>query len=238
MGGTVYSERGNKAILCVIAKIDAASRMRLAGIQRIAEDFGIPVRELYGHITLATYLGEEEEAFVASCKASLPCRKAFPVRYDQIEVLDATSIMQSYDSAPVDLTATPRDYAYGRSDVTVLGQDKAPADLLTSLKLIYSGKTSSGSGYPSFPSAVVSIPVDKRKVVERGLVAPRDTADIVDNIVVDLSATNSYRSKGYISLGELLMLDIVATNAANGWPRPIYWVTTVGSDYHLGMPIP
>ena len=48
MGGTVYSERGNKAMLCVIAKIDAASRMRLAGIQRIAEDFGIPVRELYG----------------------------------------------------------------------------------------------------------------------------------------------------------------------------------------------
>ena len=144
-------------------------------------------------------------------------------------------LMQSYDSAPVDLTATPRDYAYGRSDVTVLGQDKAPADLLTSLKLIYSGKTSSGSGYPSFPSAVISIPVDKRKVVERGLVAPRDTADIVDNIVVDLSATNSYRSKGYISLGELLMLDIVATNAANGWPRPIYWVTTVGSDYHLGL---
>lgn len=87
------SERGNKAMLCVIAKIDSASRKRLAGIQRIAENFGIPVRELYGHITLATYLGEEEEAFIASCKASLPCRKAFPVRYDQIEVLDATSII-------------------------------------------------------------------------------------------------------------------------------------------------
>lgn len=105
MGGTVYSERGNKAMLCVIAKIDAASRMRLAGIQRIAEDFGIPVRELYGHITLATYLGEEEEAFVASCKASLLCRKAFPVRYDQIEVLDATSIIVASPRKEGDLAA-------------------------------------------------------------------------------------------------------------------------------------
>ncbi len=144
-------------------------------------------------------------------------------------------LLQAYDSAPVNLTATPRDYAYGRADVTVLGRESAPADLLTSLRLIYSGQSDSSSGYPAFNSAVISIPVDKKKVVERGLVSPKDTAEIVDNIVVDLSKTKSYNSKGYISLGELLMLDIIATNAANGWPRPIYWVATVGQDHHLGL---
>lgn len=144
-------------------------------------------------------------------------------------------LMQAYDSAPVKLTATPRDYAYGRADVTLLGREQAPVDLLSSLKLIYSGKSDRSSGYNSFPSAVVTIPIDKKKVIERGLVAPQDSDRIVDHIEIDLGQTNSYRSKGYISLGELLMLDIIATNAAEGWPRPIYWVTTVGNDYHLGM---
>ena len=32
-----------------------------------------------------------------------------------------------------------------------------------------------------------------------------------------------------------MMLDIIATNAAEGWPRPLYWCSTVGDEYHLGM---
>ncbi|MDE6772357.1 MAG: hypothetical protein K2J49_07130, partial [Muribaculaceae bacterium] len=119
--------------------------------------------------------------------------------------------------------------------VTILGRESAPADLLTSLKMVYSGEGRSTNGYPTMPSSVVSIPVNKKAVLERGLVAAKDTADIVDNIIVDLRGTNTYRSKGYLSLGEILMLDIVATNAANGWKRPIYWVATVGDDYHVGL---
>ena len=142
---------------------------------------------------------------------------------------------QAYDSAPVDFTATPADYAYGRQDVAILGREKAPADLLTSLKALYSGYGKEENSYPTLPSSVISIPVDKELVVKRGLVAPEDTADIVDNIIVDLRSTATYQSKGYLSLGEILMLDIVATNAANGWKRPIYWVTTVGDDYHVGL---
>ncbi len=142
---------------------------------------------------------------------------------------------QAYDSAPIDFTATPQDYAYGKMDVTILGRESAPADLLSSLKIIYGGEGKSSNGYPTMPSGVVSIPVNKQAALERGLVAPADTADMVDNIIVDLRNTDTYRKKGYLSLGEILMLDIVATNAANGWQRPIYWVTTVGSDYHVGL---
>ncbi len=142
---------------------------------------------------------------------------------------------QSYDAAPVDFTATPADYAYGRSDVTILGRETAPADLLTSLKMVYEGNGRAQSGYPMMPSSVISIPVDKKAVIARGLVAPEDSAKIVDRITVDLRNTQTYRNKGYLSLGEILMLDIVATNAANGWKRPIYWVTTVGDEYHVGL---
>ena len=142
---------------------------------------------------------------------------------------------QAYDSAPVEMTATPSDYAYGKADLTVLGRETAPADLLSSLKILYESGGRDRYGYPTLPSAVVTIPVNKEEVVKRGLVAPKDTARMVDKIMINLAATSSFQSKQYLSLGEILMLDIIATNAANGWPRPIYWASTVGNEYHLGF---
>ncbi|MDE6218089.1 MAG: DUF2723 domain-containing protein, partial [Muribaculaceae bacterium] len=145
--------------------------------------------------------------------------------------------MQAYDAKPLSLTARPEDYAYGRQDVTIVDPGRRePADLLQSLKLIYSGKSRDPQlGYRMMPSSIVTIPVDKKLVAKRGLVAPQDTADIVDHIEIDLAGCPAFRSKGYLSLGEIIMLDIIATNAAEGWPRPIYWASTVGDEYHLGL---
>ena len=143
---------------------------------------------------------------------------------------------QTYSAEPIHFTSTPADIAFGKMDVTIPGREKAPADLLASLKLLYSGKTYNADyHYPELPSSVVTIPVDKETVIKRGLVAPQDSADIVDEIVIDLGSASAIRGKGYISLGELLMLDIIATNAADGWKRPIYWCSTVGNEYYLSM---
>ena len=145
-------------------------------------------------------------------------------------------MQQTYSAEPVKFTARPSDIAYGRMDVTVLGRERAPADLLQSLRKIYAGKSNNSDyGYPQFPSSVVTIPVDREAVLKRGLVAAADTASIVNEIVIDLAAAPSIRDKGYVSLSELLMFDIIATNAAEGWPRPIYWCSTVGSEYHAGL---
>lgn len=143
---------------------------------------------------------------------------------------------QTYDAKPIDFTATPANIAYGNLDVVLPGTDTAPADLMESLRFIYNGGGRDNSyGYAMLPSSVVSIPVDKEACVKRGLVAPQDTAELVNEIVIDLGNAPSVRGKGYVSLSELLMLDIIATNAANGWPRPIYWCMTVGDEYHLGL---
>lgn len=143
---------------------------------------------------------------------------------------------QSYSAAPIHFTAQPKDIAYGNLDVVLPGRENAPADLMTSLKYIYSGGGRDNDyGYAMLPSSVVTIPVDKKAVVARGLVAPQDTAQLVDKIAIDLANAPSVRGKGYISLSELLMLDIIATNAAEGWPRPLYWCMTVGDEYHLGL---
>lgn len=80
-------------MLCLIAKIDADSRERLLQIQQLAEKSGISVGNLYGHITLAVYTGDDGEAFISSCKDILRDYSAFTVHYDKIEVLSATSII-------------------------------------------------------------------------------------------------------------------------------------------------
>ena len=144
--------------------------------------------------------------------------------------------MQSYDAAPAPFTATPEDIAYGRLDVAMLPrEERAEKDLLATLKDLYKNyNVDPQFDYPVLQSSVVSIPVDKNLALKRGLVAPEDSARIVDKIVIDLAGTDAGR-RGYITMGEILMLDIIATNAALGWERPIYWASTVGDSYHLGL---
>ena len=85
-------------MLCVIAKIDEAAKARLDGLCRVVEEFGFPPRYLYGHITLVTYLGQEEEKFIEGCKTVLRGQTAFPIRYNRIELLTPTpSIVASPD---------------------------------------------------------------------------------------------------------------------------------------------
>lgn len=79
--------------MCVIAKIDSASTRRLIELQQVLKDFGLLPRNIYGHITLATYIGEDEDGFISYCKDVLSCHKKFSVLYDRIEVFAATSII-------------------------------------------------------------------------------------------------------------------------------------------------
>ena len=96
-------------MLCVIAIIDDASRKRLLDIQRVGESFGIPCRHLRGHITLATYLGTEENAFISSCKAILSAYSPCSVLYRSIRILSATSIIVATPDRESTLTDMQRE---------------------------------------------------------------------------------------------------------------------------------
>ena len=203
-----------------------------------ARDFAINYLESLEHNAIVFCNGDNDTFplwYAQEVEGVRPDVKIINLSYLNSDWYANQMLKKTYDAAPINITAKPSDYAYGRSDVAILDRENAPADLLSSIKLFYQGYGKDKYGYPAFPSAVVTIPVDKKAVMERGLVAAKDTADIVDKITINLRNTSSYNAKGYLSLGEVLMLDIIATNAAEGWPRPIYWVTTVGDDYHLGM---
>jgi len=135
--------------------------------------------------------------------------------------------MQTYTASPVQFTARPEDYAYGRRDVvyvTRITDRQTPVPLLQALREIYSDKAlDRGYNLPAALHSNTYIPVDSAAVIRAGILPPAQASLIEKQIPVNLSS---------MPLGKLLMLDIIATNAQNGWKRPIYWAMTVGSDQY------
>ena len=79
-------------MLCVIAKLDEAATQTLEGLRKVVP--GDPGRRpLYGHVTLAAYLGDEEARFVRSCREMLADFSAFSLRIPKIGVLEESSIV-------------------------------------------------------------------------------------------------------------------------------------------------
>ena len=78
-------------MLCVIAKLDKRSADKLTAVKReLVSDAGS--KPLYVHITLASYVGEDEAGFMAFCTSLLKDVPRFAVRYTQLAVLEETSI--------------------------------------------------------------------------------------------------------------------------------------------------
>lgn len=80
-------------MLCVIVKIDNNAREKLQHIANIVKQFGLKPMNIHGHFTLITYIGKNELEFVERCKIVLKEVAPFPVIYDEVKVLPATSII-------------------------------------------------------------------------------------------------------------------------------------------------
>ena len=80
-------------MLCVIAKIDNAARERLNELCKVVEEFDLPVRYLYGHITLVSYIGQNEEKFVERWVNSMK-------EADEIYVLDR-KVFEDYGTGEI-----------------------------------------------------------------------------------------------------------------------------------------
>ncbi len=79
-----------------------------------------------------------------------------------------------------------------------------------------------------YPVKKFSVRVDKEAVIKEGRVPLKDTAEIVDKIQWNIGRNG-------LSKGDIVVLDIIATNAKEGWKRPIYWTTTTGRQVYLNL---
>jgi len=79
-----------------------------------------------------------------------------------------------------------------------------------------------------YPTKKFYIPVDRKAVLAAERVPLRDSSRIVNRIEWNIG-------KGGLYKGDLVVLDIIASNAKEGWKRPIYWTTTTGSSVFLKL---
>lgn len=71
------------------------------------------------------------------------------------------------------------------------------------------------------PTGELYIDIDKEKIKKSGIVPAGYEDKIVDRM--DLSLSN----KSTLMLNELAIIDMLSTNAEQGWKRPIYFASTV-----------
>ena len=144
----------------------------------------------------------------------------------------------AYDSAPLHTIARPSDYMnrlYGFN--YLMGNvDSIPVNAENALKDLYSP----GSYDPRFGVMImkhpnVYIPIDKDAVVAAGVAKPEERDAMEDAIVLNLAADPEIARKGGLDLSKVTTLDLIATYAAEGWKRPIYFAMTVPENYYIGL---
>jgi hypothetical protein len=62
-------------------------------------------------------------------------------------------------------------------------------------------------------------------VIKAGVVSPKDQALIADTLKFNIGGN-------YITKGDIVVYDLIATNAAQGWKRPIYFTSVSGYDFN------
>lgn len=141
-----------------------------------------------------------------------------------------------YESEPLPLSIPEEKLVEGKRDITYFfdnGQfdqtrvypldqvvefmtSENPADMTTNR----------GEPMNYMPVKKFSLPVDREACIKQGIVKSSDS--VVSSITFDIGANNIYK-------GTLVVLDIIAQNAKQGWKRPIYFTTTTGSSAYLNL---
>ena len=87
-------------LICVIAKLPPNAVERLNILKESVRSERPATHSLYGHITIATYLPDDDAAFRQVCSGIIRETPSFSLRYEKLEVLSETSIVVAVPSKP------------------------------------------------------------------------------------------------------------------------------------------
>lgn len=141
--------------------------------------------------------------------------------------------MPSYDAPAIKMLATPDLYAHDKRQFSYfLDPDTTKVNVKAALKALYSPDANKNEwGLYEFKYPNMYLPVDKDAVVKAGRVSEEEAAAVEEYI--DLNQMNE--PDGGLRLSNVIALDMLATNAENGWERPIYFAMTVPDSYYLNL---
>lgn len=140
---------------------------------------------------------------------------------------------QAYKSNPLPMLADQTTFAYSRRQASRIdGSVTTPVPALASLKEIYSA--ANNVDVPTLDYPVMYVPIDKQAVIRNGIVNVSPD-EIEDSIPLNMLTDPECKASGGIYSNKLMSIDIVASNAAQGWTRPIYFAMTVPDTYYLNL---
>lgn len=141
-------------------------------------------------------------------------------------------LRKAYDSDPLPFSLPPEIYRNGSHDITFLVEQEKIKDYVE-VKDLFDIikkdenvlKISTGSGKVDyFPTKKFRITVDPAVAVRTGTVPPENAGQVTN---LEWTINTTAVTKNY-----LMMLDLLAHN---NWERPVYYVTTTGSEAYIGL---
>ncbi|HLV93104.1 MAG TPA: DUF2723 domain-containing protein [Aequorivita sp.] len=140
---------------------------------------------------------------------------------------------KAFTSDPIPSQMTHQKYRWGTRDFLFYQRtNRDTIDIKTWMNFVADDSKNtqielqSGQWVHTFPSKVIRVPVNKEKVLENGIVDPKDADKIVSDIYIDLKGSIIYKNR-------MMMLDIIANN---NWERPIYFSGgSFGDDDYIWM---
>jgi len=144
------------------------------------------------------------------------------------------------EADPVKFTATPDKYMGDKRNFMTYSENVnlAPKgryiDLYEIVNFMNSDnrnnqrQTVNGESRNYFPTKKFSITIDKNTIARSKTVSPNDMPLVVDQMEWRMN-------RGTLMKNDIQMLDIIATNAKNGWEKPIYFAVSINPSSFLGL---
>ncbi len=138
---------------------------------------------------------------------------------------------QAYESEPLPISFAPEQYVADKLNYAYVQEDPdgREASFPAVMDLFYGDKLRKYDDIPLVPANKLFIDVDSAAVANSPVVATPDKSLISKRMHIDLT------SKHYITKNEIAMLSMIDNIARDGWKRPIYFATTVGSEMYLSL---
>ena len=142
----------------------------------------------------------------------------------------------AYDSKPLPIALKPSQYNQAKLNYAyVMRMGKDSLSLTTALNWLASEdeRTKRIQGYNEridfIPAEYLYINIDSATVAKSPVMQGIDTENIVDQMTISL------KNKNIVTKNEIAILYMLDGISKEGWQRPIYYATTVGSDMYMNM---
>ena len=144
----------------------------------------------------------------------------------------------SYEAAGIETIGKPEDYGYDRMNFNYFSAecDTTPVNINIALNQLYNKKSSENAwGAPMMAYNNFFIPVDIPAAVKAGRITEHE-AEMADTAIeANMANDRDAMRHGGLTLSQVLSLDMLATSIKNGWKNPIYFASTVPSDYYVSL---